>query len=39
MFYISYGCSGIDGTAAFRIPWALQMIPAIVLLICSEYDA
>jgi len=31
MFYISYGCSFIDGNAAFRVPWALQMIPAIVL--------
>lgn len=31
MFYISYGCSFIRGPAAFRIPWALQMIPAIVL--------
>lgn len=31
MFYISYGCSYINGPAAFRIPWALQMIPAIIL--------
>jgi len=31
MFYISYGCSFINGTAAFRIPWALQAIPAILL--------
>lgn len=31
MFYISYGTSFINGTAAFRIPWGLQMIPAIVL--------
>lgn len=31
MFYISYGCSFASGTAAFRIPWALQMIPAILL--------
>ncbi|KIW15728.1 hypothetical protein PV08_05778 [Exophiala spinifera] len=31
MFYISYGCSYIKGSAAFRVPWALQMIPAIVL--------
>jgi len=31
MFYISYGCSFMQGTAAFRVPWALQMIPAIVL--------
>ena len=31
MFYISYGCSFINGTAAFRVPWGLQMIPAIIL--------
>ncbi|KAB8360753.1 hypothetical protein FH972_024487 [Carpinus fangiana] len=31
MFYISYGTSFIDGVAAFRIPWGLQMIPAIIL--------
>ncbi|KXT10627.1 hypothetical protein AC579_6620 [Pseudocercospora musae] len=31
MFYISYGCSFINGPSAFRIPWALQMIPAILL--------
>lgn len=32
MFYISYGCSYIKGTAGFRLPWGLQMIPAILLL-------
>ncbi|KAI9744798.1 MAG: hypothetical protein M1818_001723 [Claussenomyces sp. TS43310] len=31
MFYISYGTSSLDGPAAFRIPWGLQMIPAILL--------
>ncbi|KAF1981599.1 general substrate transporter [Aulographum hederae CBS 113979] len=31
MFYISYGSSFIKGTAAFRLPWGLQMIPAILL--------
>ena len=31
MFYISYGCSFLNGTAAFRVPWGLQMIPAIIL--------
>lgn len=31
MFYISYGCSFLDGPKAFRIPWALQMLPAIGL--------
>lgn len=33
MFYISYGCSFIKGTAAWRLPWGLQMIPAILLFI------
>ncbi|KAH7109652.1 high affinity glucose transporter [Dendryphion nanum] len=33
MFYISYGCSYIDGLAAFRVPWGLQMVPAILLFI------
>lgn len=32
MFYISYGTSFVDGTAAFRIPWGLQAIPAVLLL-------
>jgi len=33
MFYICYGCSELEGTQAFRIPWALQTIPAIGLII------
>lgn len=33
MFYISYGCSYLSGTAAFRVPWGLQMIPAVGLYI------
>ncbi|KAK9358514.1 general substrate transporter [Lipomyces starkeyi] len=32
-YYIEYGCSFIESTAAFRIPWAIQAIPAIVLFI------
>jgi hypothetical protein len=40
-YFIQYGCSFVDGgfknptqsTAAFRIPWALQAIPALILLI------
>jgi MFS family permease len=31
MFYISYGSSYINGVAAFRVPWGLQMLPAIFL--------
>ncbi|KAL0572867.1 high affinity glucose transporter [Marasmius crinis-equi] len=30
-YFIQFGCSDINGTASFRIPWGLQMIPAIVL--------
>ena len=33
MFYVSYGCSYLNGTAGFRLPWGLQMIPAILLLL------
>ena len=33
LFYISYGASFVEGPAAFRIPWGLQMIPAVVLFI------
>lgn len=31
MFYISYGSSFLTGPLAFRLPWGLQMIPAIFL--------
>ncbi|KAF3057940.1 High-affinity glucose transporter [Daldinia childiae] len=31
MFFVCYGSSFIDGAAAFRLPWGLQMIPAILL--------
>jgi len=30
-YFIEFGCSYINGVASFRIPWGLQMIPAIVL--------
>jgi hypothetical protein len=30
---VSYGCSFLAGSKAFRIPWALQAIPAILLFI------
>jgi MFS family permease len=30
-YFIQFGCSYIDGVASFRIPWGLQMIPAILL--------
>ncbi|KAI5861214.1 general substrate transporter [Durotheca rogersii] len=31
MFFLCYGSSFIRGAAAFRLPWGLQMIPAIIL--------
>ncbi|KAI1341408.1 general substrate transporter [Xylariaceae sp. FL0016] len=31
MFFLCYGSSFISGDAAFRLPWGLQMIPAILL--------
>jgi MFS family permease len=31
MFYISYGASHVKGPAAFRIPWGIQMTPAVIL--------
>ncbi|TFY83932.1 hypothetical protein EWM64_g82 [Hericium alpestre] len=30
-YFVEFGYSYIDGVASFRIPWGLQMIPAIVL--------
>ncbi|PSN74257.1 high affinity glucose transporter [Corynespora cassiicola Philippines] len=33
MYYISYGCTFLDGPTAFRIPWGLQMLPAVLLFI------
>ncbi|KAK1833921.1 general substrate transporter [Podospora conica] len=31
MFFICYGSSFLEGTAAFRLPWGLQAIPAVLL--------
>lgn len=33
MFYISYGCSSLTGTIAFRLPWGVQAIPAVLLFV------
>ncbi|KAG8832377.1 hypothetical protein FRC17_001424 [Serendipita sp. 399] len=30
-YFVQFGCSYIEGKASFRIPWGVQMIPAIVL--------
>lgn len=32
MYFVSYGTSFISSTASFRLPWGLQMIPALFLL-------
>jgi sugar porter (SP) family MFS transporter len=33
MFYVSYGCSFLKGTNAFRVPWGLQAIPGALLFV------
>ncbi|KAG8772654.1 hypothetical protein FRC16_005615 [Serendipita sp. 398] len=30
-YFVQFGCSYIEGKASFRIPWGVQMIPAIIL--------
>ncbi|KAK9242513.1 general substrate transporter [Lipomyces tetrasporus] len=30
-YFIQYGCSFLDSQAVFRVPWALQCVPAIIL--------
>jgi len=30
-YFVEFGCSYINGDASFRIPWGLQMIPAVIL--------
>ncbi|KAJ8099018.1 general substrate transporter [Lipomyces tetrasporus] len=32
-YFIQYGCSFIGSEAAFRVPWAIQAVPAIVLFV------
>ena len=33
MYYISYGCTFLEGPKAFRVPWGIQMLPAVILAI------
>ncbi|KAK9248175.1 general substrate transporter [Lipomyces tetrasporus] len=33
MFYISYGCTFIEGPSSFRLAWGIQMIPGFLLLV------
>ena len=32
-YFIQYGCSHINGTASFRLPWGIQMVPALLLFV------
>ncbi|KAK9241793.1 hypothetical protein V1506DRAFT_563433 [Lipomyces tetrasporus] len=32
-YFIEYGCSFLDSTASFRLPWAIQIIPAVVFFV------
>lgn len=32
MYFLSYGCSFALSNASFRLPWGLQMIPAVILM-------
>ncbi|KAJ8098978.1 general substrate transporter [Lipomyces tetrasporus] len=32
-YIIQYGCSFLDSAASFRVPWAIQAVPAIILFI------
>ncbi|KAG1048348.1 hypothetical protein G6F46_002936 [Rhizopus delemar] len=35
-FWIQYGCQFIQSTAAFRIPWAVQAVPAVII-VCGMW--
>ncbi|KAL2133749.1 hypothetical protein VTI74DRAFT_1731 [Chaetomium olivicolor] len=37
MFFICYGCSYLESSAAFRLPWALQIVPAALLLLGLQF--
>ncbi|KAK9489128.1 general substrate transporter [Lipomyces doorenjongii] len=32
-YFIEYGCSFLDSTASFRVPWAIQTVPAVILFV------
>lgn len=33
MFFIGYGCSKLEGPKSFRVAWAMQFVPAVVMII------
>ncbi|KIY50738.1 high affinity glucose transporter [Fistulina hepatica ATCC 64428] len=37
MFYVSYGCSKINGVGAFRLAWGLQIIPGALLAVLMPF--
>ncbi|KIY46120.1 sugar transporter [Fistulina hepatica ATCC 64428] len=37
MFYVSYGCSFLDGVGAFRLAWGLQIIPGAILGLMMQF--
>lgn len=37
LFYIGFGCSYINGTAAFRVTWGIQLVPGLVLLTATFF--
>jgi hypothetical protein len=34
MYFVTYGTSFLDGNISFRLPWGLQVVPALVLMVC-----
>lgn len=34
MYFVTYGTSFLSGNISFRLPWALQVVPSIVLMVC-----
>ncbi|GJJ67677.1 MFS transporter, SP family, sugar:H+ symporter [Entomortierella parvispora] len=32
-YFIQYGCSYINSNAAFRVPWGIQVVPGLILLV------
>ncbi|AGO12317.1 AaceriAEL042Cp [[Ashbya] aceris (nom. inval.)] len=35
MFLIGYGAVSMDSVASFRVAWAMQLVPGVVLLLCT----
>ncbi|KAG0050635.1 hypothetical protein BGZ83_004601 [Gryganskiella cystojenkinii] len=36
-YFIQYGCSFIQSNAAFRVPWGIQVVPGLILLVGIYY--